>query len=108
MKQTISTPDKTKIKSVSVKYPDLFKEDIEDEIKSKYYYILSVEEDLNTARDRVRYLEDTLSRLKNEFSQISHLIDIEFETKTKEINLSKSSIMIKNYGNDILGKSNNL
>ena len=78
----------------------------EDLVKELYNDILKTRAELNAARETVRELESKLEIKQKTFNNLENILDIEFETKEIKDNTTKSNIMIKNYGNDIIGKSN--
>lgn len=106
MSKTIIISDKNIIKSVKFKYPILMNSSAEDSVKDLYNNILKLKSDLNRARETVRDLEHKLEEAKKAFNDLENIIDIEFETKEIKDNTTKSNIMIKNYGNDFIGRSN--
>ena len=106
MSKTIIISDKNIIKSVKFKYPSLMNSNSEDLVKELYNDILKTRAELNTARETVRELESKLETRQKTFNDLENILDIEFETKEIKDNTTKSNIMIKNYGNDFIGKSN--
>lgn len=106
MSKTIIISDKNIIKSIKFKYPSLMNSNSEDLVKELYNDILKTRSELNTARETVRELESKLEISQKAFNDLENILDIEFETKEIKDNTTKSNIMIKNYGNDFIGKSN--
>ena len=106
MSKTIIISDKNIIKSIKFKYPSLMNSNSEDLVKELYNDILKTRAELNTARETVRGLESKLEISQKAFNDLENILDIEFETKEIKDNTTKSNIMIKNYGNDFIGKSN--
>lgn len=106
MSKTIIISDKNIIKSIKFKYPSLMNSNSEDLVKELYNDILKTRSELNTARETVRELESKLETRQKAFNNLENILDIEFETKEIKDNTTKSNIMIKNYGNDFIGKSN--
>jgi len=106
MSKTIIISDKNIIKSVKFKYPSLMNNNSEDLVKELYNDILKTRAELNAARETVRELESKLEIKQKTFNNLENILDIEFETKEIKDNTTKSNIMIKNYGNDIIGRSN--
>lgn len=105
MNKTIIISDKNAIKSVKFKYPSLMNNSSEDLVKELYNDILKTRAELNTARETVRKLESKLETRQKAFNDLGSILDIEFETKEIKDNTTKSNIMIKNYGNDFIGRS---
>lgn len=105
MSKTIIISNKNIIKSVKFKYPSLMNNNSEDLVKELYNDILKTRTELNTAREIVRSLESKLEARQKAFNDLENILEIEFETKEIKDNNTKSNIMIKNYGNDIIGRS---
>lgn len=95
--------DRTKIKTVHTKYPDLLGTDFENQIKERYAQIISIESEISNLRERINELEQLLFSKKKEFKILTELCDLEFETYTKEITDYKTVLLLKNVGNDIIG-----
>ena len=105
MSKIYITQNKNKIFKINFKYPNLMHESAEESIRNKYQNILDTKYLLHQARETVRSLEEELKTLENDFSEILNIVDIEFESKEIEDNITKSNIVIQNYGNDIIGRS---
>lgn len=105
MSKTIIISNKNIIKSVKFKYPSLMNSNSEELVKELYNDILKTRAELNTARETVRELESKLEINQKAFNDLDNILDIEFETKEIKDSTTKSNIMIKNYGNDIIGRS---
>ena len=54
IKGTLVVEDRTKIKAVHFKYPELMNESAREEIKNEYYNLLETEDKLFEAREKVR------------------------------------------------------
>ena len=103
IKGTLVVEDRTKVKTVHFKYPELMNESAQEEIKNEYYNLLETEDKLFEAREKVRELENKLTQMKKDFEHKTALCTLEFETLTKETTNYKSYVMFKGMGNDTLG-----
>lgn len=95
--------DRTKVKAVHFKYPEMMNESAQEDIKNDYNELLSLEEELYNAREVVRKLEKKLTEKKKKFEEKTLLCTLEFETSEKEIVNYESYVLFKNMGNDTLG-----
>ncbi|QOR58283.1 hypothetical protein [uncultured phage cr106_1] len=80
----VQVEDKSKIKDVHFKHPDLMSTKAKEYIIKEYYDIINLEESLDKARQEVRTLESTLKCRKAEFQSLSNMFEIEFENKEVE------------------------
>lgn len=103
-KTILHIEDKTRIKKVHFKHPKLVSSVAEAYIKDTYYQLLNKKEELNEAREKVRYLEKEIIEMEKEFKIITSDCTIEFETTDKEYTTRESDMMIKGHGNDIIGR----
>lgn len=106
VKGTMLTEDRTQIKSVCFRFPELMKENAEEKIKRDYYDLLGLQDRLYEAREAVRKLEDELTIKQKEFKEKTSLCTIEFETHESEYVNYESNALLKNMGNDTLGHYN--
>lgn len=104
MKKTISIVDKNKVVKVNFKYPELMSEDSEKLILDEYYSILDTERELQEERAKVRELEEIVKQKRQKFNDKSNLFELEFSTSNKEVSTTKSGVMFKGCGNDIIGR----
>ena len=95
--------DRTKVKEVHFKYPEMMNEGAQEEIKNDYNELLSLEEELYNAREVVRELEKRLTERKKKFDEKTLLCTLEFETSEKEVVNYESYVLFKSMGNDTLG-----
>lgn len=95
--------DRTKVKAVHFKYPEMMNESAQEDIKNDYNELFSLEEELYNAREVVRKLEKKLIEKKKKFEEKTLLCTLEFETSEKEIVNYESYVLFKNMGNDTLG-----
>lgn len=93
--------DRSKVKAVHFKYPEMMNENAQEEIKNDYNELLSLEEELYSAREVVRELEK-----KKKFEEKTLLCTLEFETSEKDIVNYESYALFKGMGNDTLGHYN--
>lgn len=98
--------DRTKVKAVHFKYPEMMNESAQEDIKNDYNELLSLEEELYNAREVVRELEKKLTEKKKKFDEKTLLCTLEFETSEKEIVNYESYVLLKGMGNDTLGHYN--
>lgn len=105
MSKVYITQNKNIISKITFKHPSLMNEGAEEYIRNKYQNILDTKYLLHQTRETVRSLEEKLKTLENDFSEILNIVDIEFESKKIEENITKSNVVIQNYGNDIIGRS---
>ena len=105
MSKVYTVYDKNKISKITFKFPNLMSSDSEESIKRMYQDILETKNLLHEARHAVRCFEEDLKIKESKFSELLNIVDIEFESKEIEGSTNKSNIMIKNYGNDFIGRS---
>lgn len=98
--------DRTKVKAVHFKYPEMMNEGAQEEIKNDYNELLSLEEELYDAREVVRELEKKLTEKKKKFDEKTSLCTLEFETSEKDIVNYESYVLFNGMGNDTLGHYN--
>lgn len=98
--------DRSKVKAVHFKYPEMMNENAQEEIKNDYNELLSLEEELYNAREAVRELEKKLTEKKKKFDEKTLLCTLEFETSEKDIVNYESHVLLKGMGNDTLGHYN--
>ena len=95
--------DRSKVKAIHFKYPEMMNENAQEEIKNDYNELLSLEEKLYSAREFVREYEKKLAEKKKKFEEKTLLCTLEFETREKEVVNYKSQVLFKGMGNDTLG-----
>lgn len=105
MSKKYTVTDRNRIKSITFKYPEIMDSESDLQIKALYSDILNTKKLLYEYRDKVRQYENELKNKEDKFNALSNILDIEFETIEIIDNNTKSNIMIKNYGNDIIGRS---
>lgn len=94
----------TKILSkVTPKYPELYKDTIEQDIKKEYSELLELENKLFDLRDAVRTLEEDYNNRKEAFHSKTQGMTLEYETYEKDVVQGKGSFRINNLGNETLG-----
>lgn len=98
--------DRSKVKAVHFKYPEMMNESAQEEIKNDYNELLSLEEELYSAREVVRELEKKLAEKKKKFEEKTLLCTLEFETSEKDIVNYESYALFKGMGNDTLSHYN--
>ena len=100
----LTITDKSRIKKITCKYPNLFNPSIEEQLKEDYYNLLRIKDNIYFLREKVMELEKELEDRNKEFKEKYSLFDIEFETYTKEHITEKSGLSFGNLGNDLIGK----
>ena len=100
----LTITDKSRIKSITCKYPNLFNPSVEEQLKEDYYNLLRIKDNIHFLRERVIELEKQLEEYNKEFHEKYSLFDIEFETYTKEHVTNESNLAFGNLGNDLIGR----
>lgn len=100
--------DRSKIKSINFKYPNIMSPNAEEEIRKKHLEIIRLKSEIAEQSMKLTTLQDQLAKLQKEFHTISELFDIEYETVIKEYTINNVSVMIQNHGNSIIGKTSKL
>ena len=90
----INVVDRTRIKSVTFKHPELMGKDAEKMVKSEYRELLNIKEKLYAAREEVRKLEKLYGTLEADWNAKKEMFDIEFESTEKEVKTQKSYLTI--------------
>lgn len=90
----VNIVDRTKIKSVTFKHPELMGNDAEKMVKLEYRELLDVKEKLYAAREEVRRLEKKYDTLEKNWNSKKDMFDIEFESTEKEVKTQKSYLTI--------------
>lgn len=90
----VKVEDRTKIKSVTFKHPELMGKDAEKMVKLEYRELLDVKEKLYAAREDVRRLEKKYDALEKSWNAKKELFDIEFESTEKEVKTEKSNMLL--------------
>jgi hypothetical protein len=90
----VKVVDRTKIKSVTFKHPELMGKDAEKMVKLEYGELLDVKEKLYAAREEVRRLEKKYDTLEKSWNAKKEMFDIEFESTEKEVKTQKSYLTI--------------
>ncbi len=76
--------DKTRIKSVTAKYPDMMAEGAAEQFKAQYYDLVERKNKLAERRMEVIKEEQELKEKEAYFQIISELFDVEFEKESIE------------------------
>jgi hypothetical protein len=90
----VNIVDRTKIKSVTFKHPELMGKDAEKMVKSEYRELLNLKEKLYAAREEVRKLERLYGTIEADWNSKKEMFDIEFESTEKEVKTQKSYLTI--------------
>jgi hypothetical protein len=90
----VKVEDRTKIKNVTFKHPELMGKDAEKMVKLEYRELLDVKEKLYAAREEVRRLEKKYDTLEKSWNAKKEMFDIEFESTEKEVKTEKSNMLL--------------
>lgn len=90
----VKVEDRTKIKSVTFKHPELMGKDAEKMVKLEYRELLDVRDKLYAAREEVRRLEKLYGTLETGWNSKKDMFDIEFESTEKEVRTEKSNLLL--------------
>ena len=90
----IKVEDRTKIKSITFKHPELMGKEAEKMVKLEYRELLDVKEKLYAAREEVRRLENKYDTLEKNWNSKKEMFDIEFESTEKEVKTEKSNMLL--------------
>jgi glycerol-3-phosphate dehydrogenase len=90
----VKVEDRTKIKSITFKHPELMGKDAEKMVKSEYRELLNLKEKLYAAREEVRKLETLYGTLEADWNSKKDMFDIEFESTEKEVKTEKSNMLL--------------
>jgi hypothetical protein len=100
----LTIADKSRIKKINCKYPELYNPSVEEQLKEDYYNLLRIKDNIHFLREKIWNLEKELEESNKEFQEKYSLFNIEFETYTKEHITEKSGLSFGNLGNDLIGK----
>lgn len=90
----VKVEDRTKIKNVTFKHPELMGKDAEKMVRLEYRELLDVKEKLYAAREEVRRLEKKYDTLEKSWNAKKEMFDIEFESTEKEVKTEKSNMLL--------------
>lgn len=90
----VKVEDRTKIKNVTFKHPELMGKDAEKMVKLEYRELLDVKEKLYAAREEVRRLEKKYDTLEKSWNAKKEMFDVEFESTEKEVKTEKSNMLL--------------
>lgn len=102
--EIVEVQNREKIKDVVLKYPEIMHPDAKRLISEEYYNLINLKNELNKTREKVWELERLYKEKEEEFNSKSLLFELEFETETTNVTIHESAVMLKGYGNDIIGK----
>lgn len=100
--------DRSKIKTIKFRYPDLMSPLAEETIRIKHLEIIRLKDEISKQSFHLTTLQDQLTKLQKEFQTLSELFDIEYEVVTKEYQVNNVNVMIQGHGNSIIGKTSKL
>ena len=90
----VKVVDRTRIKSVTFKHPELMGKNAEKMVKLEYRELLDVKDKLYAAREEVRRLEKKYDTLEKSWNAKKEMFDIEFESTEKEVKTEKSNMLL--------------
>ena len=90
----VNIVDRTKIKRVTFKHPELMGKDAEKMVKLEYRELLDIKEKLYAAREEVRRLEKLYGTLEAGWNAKKDMFDIEFEPIEKEVKTEKANLLL--------------
>ena len=90
----VKVEDRTKIKSVTFKHPELMGKNAEKMVRLEYKALLDSKAELSEARDRVRTLEKRVDAMEKSWNAKKEMFDIEFESTEKEVKTEKSNMLL--------------
>lgn len=90
----VKVVDRTKIKSVTFKHPEIMGKDAEKMVKLEYRALLDAKAELSEARDKVRKLEKKVDAMEKSWNAKNEMFDIEFECTEKEVKTQKSYLTV--------------
>lgn len=90
----VKVVDRTKIKSVTFKHPELMGKNAEKMVKLEYRALMDAQEELYEAREKVRKLEKKYDTLDKSWNSKKEMFDIEFESTEKEVKTEKANLLL--------------
>ena len=90
----VKVVDRTKIKSVTFKHPEIMGKDAEKMVRLEYRALLDAKAELSEARDKVRKLEKKVDAMEKSWNAKNEMFDIEFESTEKEVRTEKSNLTV--------------
>lgn len=90
----VKVVDRTKIKKVTFKHPELMGKDAVKMVKLEYRSLMDAQEELYEAREKVRKLEKRLDAMQKAWNSKKEMFDIEFESTEKEVKTEKANLLL--------------
>lgn len=90
----VKVVDRTKIKDITFKNPELMNIDAFRLVKNEYYALIKAQNELYEARAKVRELEKKFKAMEDAWNAKKDMFDIEFESTEKEVKTQKSYLTI--------------
>lgn len=90
----VKVEDRTRIKDITFKNPELMNIDAFRLVKNEYYALIKAQKELYEARAKVRELEKKYDTLEKSWNAKKDMFDIEFESTEKEVKTQKSYLTI--------------
>lgn len=106
--EKVTIENREAIEDIIFKYPSLMSEKAKTLLMEEYLTLLKTKEALSKTRESVRQLELEHSQLLSDWQNKQSLFDIKYDTKDVSVNIYNSGTMIKNSGNDLIGRSTRL
>lgn len=90
----VKVVDRTRIKDITFKNPELMSIDAFRLVKNEYYALIKAQNELYEARAKVRELEKKFKAMEDSWNAKKDMFDIEFESTEKEVRTEKSNMTI--------------
>lgn len=105
MEEIIKIEDKSTISDIVFKFPELMRENAKEIIKERYSHLMSLQDELQKARNNVRSLEEEVKRETEVWRFLQSIMSYSHPTSEKTIKSETCGLTIKGHGNDIIGKT---
>lgn len=90
----VKVVDRTRIKDITFKNPELMNIDAFRLVKNEYYALIKAQNELYEARAKVRELEKKFKAMEDAWNAKKDMFDIEFESTEKEVKTEKSNMLL--------------
>ena len=105
MEEILKLEDKRTLATVEFRFPKLMNADAEELVKKEYEHFISLQDQLQKARENVRNLEEKVKKAQEEWFALQSIISYTYPTREKLVTRDTCSLTIKGHGNDIIGKT---
>ena len=104
-KEVLVIEDKSRIDKITFNHPELMNDKAEDFVREKYQRLISLNNILHDARDKVRSLEEEYKEAEKEWNSIKTMITFTHPSRQKEYFKESYTVGIRGHGNDIIGRT---